>query len=110
MTRAEILKSMVPHVIADVTMYPTAEGGRVSAAHPGWGCPCCVSRDPPIVGYDGWPLLGETTLGPGDQRRLGFWFASGEEAAEIMRAAGRFYLWEGKFIGEAVIVMTAKAY
>jgi hypothetical protein len=41
---------------------------------------------------------------PGDRRRLGFVFLSGEEAAEIMRRAGRFYLWEGGFIGEADVV------
>jgi hypothetical protein len=97
---------MSPQVIADVTMYPAAEGGRITTAYPGWGCPCCVSREQPIIGYDGWPLLGESTLEPGDRRRLGFVFLSGEEAAEIMRAAGTFYLWEGRFIGEAVIVTT----
>ena len=29
---------------------------------------------------------------------------SGEEATEIFRNAGKFYLWEGGFIGEATVV------
>jgi hypothetical protein len=95
------LRGLSPQLIAEVTLYPTAEGGRKSAAFPGWGCPCCVSRQEPITGYDGWPLLGDTPIEPGEQRRLGFVFLSGEEAAGIMRDAGTFYLWEGRFIGEA---------
>jgi hypothetical protein len=43
-------------------------------------------------------------LKPGDQRRLGFVFLSGEEAASELRKASTFYLWEGRFIGEAVVV------
>jgi hypothetical protein len=102
--RAQQLRSMSPQVVADVTLYPTSEGGRKSTAFPGWGCPCCVSKMDPIIGYDGWPLLGDTPLEPGEQRRLGFVFLSGEEAAEIMRNARTFYLWEGGFIGEATVV------
>jgi hypothetical protein len=41
---------------------------------------------------------------PGEQRRVGFFFLSGEEAAVIMREAGTFYLWEGRFVGEAKVV------
>jgi hypothetical protein len=56
------------------------------------------------VGRDGWPLLGDATLAPGESRRLGFVFLSGEESASIFRQAGKFFLWEGGFIGEAVVV------
>jgi len=63
-----------------------------------------VSNMAPWVGYDGWPLLGKTSIEPGEQRRLGFVFLSGEEAANILRKAGKFYLWEGRVIGEAVVV------
>jgi hypothetical protein len=41
---------------------------------------------------------------PGEQRRVGFVFLSGEAAAGIMRNAGTFYLWEGNFVGEAKVV------
>lgn len=102
-TRAEALRAMSPQLIADVTLYPTAEGGKTLAAQPGWGCPCAVSKSSPLICWDAWPLL-EEPLAPGDRRRVGFVFLSGEEAADILRKAGRFYLWEGRFIGEAVVV------
>jgi hypothetical protein len=105
MSRAEQLRGMPPQLVADVTLYPTEKGGRKSAAQPGWGCPCCLSRQEPITGYDGWPLLGDRPIEPGEWRRLGFVFLSGEEAAGILRRAGTFYLWEGHFIGEAVVVV-----
>jgi len=65
-----------------------------------------VSKSEPLTGWDGWPLLDEP-LGPGERRRLGFVFLSGERAADIFRKAGRFYLWEGGFIGEAIVVAEA---
>jgi hypothetical protein len=49
-------------------------------------------------------LLGDTPIEPGEKRRLGFVFLSGEEAADIVRNAGTFYLWEGRFIGEARVI------
>lgn len=103
-SRSEHLKAVAPQLIADVTLYPSASGGRKSAVQPGWGCPCCVSKDSPIVGYDGWPLLGDFALAPGESRQLGFFFLSGDEAVALFRNSGVFYLWEGGFIGEATVV------
>lgn len=94
---------MTPQLIADVRLYTTAENGRASAALPGWGCPCMVSSEPPWDGWDGWPLLGERAIEPGSCRRLGFVFLS-PDAPDILRAAGRFYLWEGRVIGEATVI------
>jgi hypothetical protein len=107
-SRAEQLRTLSPQLVADVTMYPPTEG-RKSRAFLGWGCPCCLSKEKPIVGYDGWPLLGDTPLEPGDRRRLGFVFLMGEQAATILRNAGTFYLWEGRFIGEARVVQSQRA-
>ena len=101
--RAQQLATMSPQLHAVLTLYPTKDGGRVSPAMPGWGCPCCVSNSDPIVGYDGWPLLGDTPISPGEQRKVGFVFLSGDSAAAIFRKAGKGYLWEGKFIGEALV-------
>jgi hypothetical protein len=102
-TRADWLRSASPQLIADVTLYPTSEGGKSLIAQPGWGCPCCSTKSIPARGWDGWPIL-EGPLAPGDRRRLGFVFLSGEQAADVLRKAGTFYLWEGRFIGEASVV------
>jgi hypothetical protein len=62
-----------------------------------------VSQDEPLTGWDAWLLLGDAPLNPGDERRLGFVFFT-SEGLERMRSAGKFYLWEGRFIGEATVV------
>jgi hypothetical protein len=104
MIRQEFLRTATPHLIAEVRMYATTEGGRKMAALPGWGCPCMVSLTEPLVGYDALPILTDEPLLPGSTRRLGFYFLSGEEAAEVMRTSGHFFLWEGRAIGEAEVV------
>lgn len=100
--RAEFLRSARPHLVADVTLYRSDEGGRSTPILPGWGCPCRPTENQPA--WDGWPLLGDQPLDPGEKRRLGFYFVSGEEAAETMRRRGSFLLWEGHVIGEASVV------
>lgn len=102
LSRAERLKRVTSQLIADVTLYPSECGGH--GIRPGWGCPCVLSKNEPAVGYDGWPLLGDNPMGAGEHRRVGFVFLSGEEAAAVFRKAGRFFLWEGRSIGEAVVV------
>jgi hypothetical protein len=52
------------------------------------------------------PLL-ESEMMPGERRRLGFIFLSGAGAVLALRPGGRFYLWEGRIIGEAEIIVTA---
>jgi len=62
-----------------------------------------VSWQQPLSGYDGWPVLDEP-LAPGEQRpAVPFVFLSPEGGKE-MRQAGHFYLWEGRFVGEAIVV------
>ncbi|MNS85494.1 hypothetical protein D3C86_1446660 [compost metagenome] len=104
MTREDFLRNAEPHLIADVRMYATADGGRKTPAHLGWGCPCMVSLEEPLEGWDAWPILLGEPLKPGDERRLGMVFLSGEKAATIMRDAGHFFLWEGRAIGEAKVI------
>jgi hypothetical protein len=101
--RAAHLRQATPQLVADVAFYPTADGGKTQAALPGWGCPCMVSREGPLLGYDGWPVL-DAPLHPGERRsRVPFVFLS-PESGEVVRRAGRFYLWDGGFIGEATVV------
>ena len=101
--RAASLRRMTPALIADLQLYPSVDGGKQIAALPGWGCPCMVSRQRPFSGYDGWPVLSEP-LQPGDKRAaVPFVFLSAE-GADAMRKAGHFFLWEGRFVGEAVVV------
>lgn len=101
-SRAEFLKEHIPQLTANVTLYSTENGGRRTAAEPGWGCPCAIEKIETDLFYDGWPLLGDDPIAPGETRRLGWVFPFA--GADILRDAGKFYLWEGRFIGEAVVV------
>lgn len=101
--RADSLQAMEPQLVADVRLYATDDGGKAYPAHPGWGCPRMVTKEHPLSGYDGWPIL-DDPMQPGEVRKaVGFVFLS-TEGADVMRRAGRFHLWEGKFIGEASVV------
>lgn len=64
-----------------------------------------VSLEPPLKGWDAIPLMEGRALVPGEQRTMGFVFLSGETAAAAIRAAGRFYLWEGRVVGIARVVV-----
>ena len=111
---------MAPQLVADVVMFHTSQGGRAGPALPGWGCPCWPAISQPVAGsdgrlqpprsdptaapvmYDGFPLLGDAPLLPGQALRLVFVFLS-PDAPEQLRRAGRFYLWEGAFVGVATV-------
>lgn len=98
------MKDVQPELIADVTFYPTKDGGRRVPTGPEYfPCPCKVQKD----AHDGWDcrvLLHGQPMHPGDTRRLRFVFLSGEKAAAIFRQTGKFYLWENGIIGEATVV------
>lgn len=98
------MKEIPPQLLADVTLYPTAEGGRTGPTFPEWfGCSCKVLREVTQV-WDCRILLNGTPMVPGETRRVGMIFLSPEYALAILGLAGTFFLWEGRIIGEARIV------
>lgn len=101
-TRSELVEQMEPDLVADVALYDSASGGRPGPVFSGYGCPCMVSKVEPLVGYDCFMQIGTHPMYPGETRRIGLVFLT-SKGAEVMRNAGRFFLWEGKFIGEAVL-------
>ena len=72
MSRADFLTRVEPHLVADVHMYSTEDGGRAPAALLGWSCPCVVSLERPLVGWDGLPMLGQAALNPGERSQRCF--------------------------------------
>ena len=101
--RARILKTRTADLVACLTLYAPAQGGYTRDIHLGWGCPCFPDRSL-SAGWDAWPLVGEEPLRPGETRTVGFVFLSSDEAAQRMRQAGTFYLWDGRIIGEAHVL------
>ena len=100
----DIQRNADPELTADVIIYRTEDGGRQGPINPGYGCPVMVSASEPFVAWDALLLLRDNPLQPGETRRLGFVFLSGQEAVAALKSAGRFFLWDGRFIGEAVVV------
>jgi hypothetical protein len=93
---------MKADIIADVYLYPTDQGGKRFPIQPGYGCPCLPDKDV-LIGWD-FRLVSDRPLMPGEMRRVGLALLSGQEAAAVLCAAGQFYLWEGRIIGEATVV------
>jgi hypothetical protein len=94
---------MDAQLIADVYLYPTEAGGKRLSMYGTFGCPCFLQKDATSLGYDCRILVGEKPFAPGERRRLGFVFPN-PEALDIIRSAGKFYLWESRFVGEATVV------
>jgi hypothetical protein len=94
---------MQPELIVDLTLYPTIEGGRRGPILGKWfGCPC-VLRKEGSEGRDCRVLLDGRSIAPGESARVGMIFLSPDSAA-LFRAAGKFYLWEGGIICEAIVI------
>jgi hypothetical protein len=102
MSRADFIRTATPDLIATVRLYSSAEGGRTQPVAPGFGCLCTSAKSLAVGGYDALPLLRDL-LFPGETRRIGFALLTPEAAVPAFSAAGMFYLWDGGFIGEAVV-------
>lgn len=100
--RAHRVREMRPTLAVELFLYSRENGGRKSPFVPGMFCPCFADRDLK-QGWDGCPVLEEgDKIEPGETRKLNMVFLSGVEAASSLSAAGQFYLWDGRIIGEAV--------
>lgn len=90
-------------LLADVSLRLSKEGGRQTPLLSGYRCPCLVSQTAPIQGFDARLEFEGAPLEPGQKRRIRFDFLT-QEGAEAMRMSRRFFLWEGRIIGEAAVV------
>lgn len=97
------MKSLDPHFMVDLTLYSPEMGGRKDPiTREGFGCPCKLDEDGDTFA-DCRLFLNGQEIRPGETKRVGILF-SFEPAASIFRAARKFYLWDGRIIGEAVVV------
>lgn len=97
------MKSLSPHFTIDLTLYPVERGGRKEPiAREGFGCPCKLDEHGDTFADCRLILNGQQIL-PGETKRVGIRF-SFDPAAPLFQAAGRFYLWDRRPIGEAVVV------
>ena len=97
------LTELVPDLVADVRFYPASEGGPTQPVRANLRCDCAVTNHNPGMMHTAELLLGTEPMDSGDSRRTGFVFLT-NEGADAMRKTGTFYLWKGRFFGEATIV------
>jgi hypothetical protein len=92
-----------PHFTVDLTLYLPERGGRKEPiAREGFGCPCRLDKTSDTFA-DCRLFLSGQEIAPGETKRVGVRFLV-EPAAVLFRTAGKFYLWDGRIIGEAVVV------
>lgn len=94
------MKRIVHDFTAAITLYASNEGGRQSPIVGEWfGCPC--KFDP--KNFSAWDcriLNRGIPFAPGTTGHFGVAFLV-PEAAAMFRRVKKFYLWEGRIIGEA---------
>jgi hypothetical protein len=95
------LETRTPDLTADLRLLSGSEGGREAPIHFGWCFPC--QGDDSDESWSGYPLL-EYEMAPGDTRRVGFVFLMGSQAADALRKARTFRLWEKRVIGVANVL------
>ena len=92
-----------PHLWVEYCLYPTNAGGKTRSISLGYSCPCFVEQNAKTSGFDAYPLLSDVVMMPGETRYVGLWFMHPDQAEPKFRQAGKFYLWDGGFVGEATI-------
>ena len=94
-----------PDLVADVYLYSVDEGGKSEPVRQGYYPPCCPEKDRASGGWDARMQLGDLVFEPGTTQRIGFVFLW-PESVQHAKNAGKFYLWDGRIIGEAIVVPT----
>ena len=64
-----------------------------------------LKKDRASGGWDARMQLGDLVFEPGTTQRIGFVFLW-PESVQHAKNAGKFYLWDGRIIGEAIVVLT----
>ena len=97
---------MTPQLIARITLYLTERGGRLSPILGGWkgaesffGCPLKIHPND-VSAWDCRILVGNESISPGETKQFGMVFLT-PEIVPVLRKLPKFYLWEGRIIGEA---------
>ncbi|MCJ8157934.1 hypothetical protein [Sphingomonas sp. LaA6.9] len=101
----EMFQSRSRDLVADVRLYDADQDGRRQAipAEVAFGCLCFLSKSISKGGWDARLQIGNEPFSPGTSRQIGFVFLT-PAGADAIKQAGHFYLWDGRFIGEASVI------
>ncbi|KQT50237.1 hypothetical protein ASG47_19800 [Devosia sp. Leaf420] len=90
-----------PDIFADLSLYFPEFGGRAKPLTSDFRVPCKVSR----TATNAWDVRMYFDGGPiyaGETRRVGLLFLT-SEGEQAIRKAGKFFIWEGRIVGEATV-------
>ena len=94
------MNEIVPHFIADITLYPSDRGGRRGPfIGDRFGCSAKL-HEKDFTSWDCLILTRGERFSPSETKRFGMAFLN-SEAAPLFRSMDKFLLWEGRIIGEA---------
>lgn len=101
-SRNQSMITLVPHFDVDLTLYATKDGGRREPiAREGFACPCKLTKESDEIS-DCRLILKGVVISPGETKRVGIRFMR-DEMASLFQSAAKFYLWDGRIIGEAKV-------
>ena len=94
------MKAIAPHFVAKITLYPTHQNGRKSLITGEWyGCPCKF-HEADFSAWDCRILINGEPFAPGETKEFAIVFLTAE-IAPLFGLVERFFIWEGRVIGEA---------
>lgn len=93
---------MIPDFIANVTLFPSAEGGRKGATPTRvFGCPLSFEGR----FFDCRMLLGSVgALLPGEEKEVPIKMLDFDAVRSMIKNGTRFEIWEGRVIGEGIVM------
>jgi hypothetical protein len=99
-------KNISPDFVAKITLYSPDQRGRQSPIVGEWfGCPCKFHPND-FTAWDCRILTSEEKFSPGETKHFGLVFLT-REIAPVFKQVAKFYLWEGRIIGEASADLSA---
>jgi len=92
----------------DLYLYPTEQGGRKSAARGSYRPIGFLRKDSTRSSVDDpdygiFFQLGDVLIAPGETKRVNCFFIH-RPSFEVFMNAKKFYIWEGRFVGEATLI------
>lgn len=92
-------KQLTPDILVDLKLYPKSEGGKILPIKNDYGCPAKIGSD----FFDCRIYIeNEIELGP-SKGKVAIKFLSPELVKPLLKKGDKFFLWESRIFGEAVV-------
>ncbi|HWE73898.1 MAG TPA: hypothetical protein VG328_12110 [Stellaceae bacterium] len=94
-----------PQLTAEIYLYPDKEGTKKKRPISEFYRPVgFLQLDHSGLGHECIFEIGQPPLLAGERRRVRFW-STHQESLAALRTVRKFYIWDGWFVGEAIIIV-----